>query len=162
MHARDAVANVVERAIAHVSGPDGRSPLHLSLDIDAVDPNYAPGTGTTARGGLNYREVHYICEELAISRRLVSMDLVEVNPALDPPPTDLHMHGDNEAIAVVRRRRAQPQVLRSAPCSRRLCARESQTSPTVRLAIELALSALGRQIIGNVPPSQFEKLHKPT
>ena len=58
--------------------PNGRRPLHLSLDIDAVDPHVAPGTGTCARGGLGYREIHYVCEELAETQRLVSMDLVEV------------------------------------------------------------------------------------
>ena len=42
--------------------PNGRLPLHLSLDIDGVDPMYAPGTGTCARGGLTYREIHYLCE----------------------------------------------------------------------------------------------------
>ena len=118
-------------------GPAMDNPLHLSLDIDAIDPHFAPGTGTAARGGLSYREIHYICEECALTRRLVSMDLVEVNPGLDPPPEksanpleeaeggEHHtnggaMHGDPPAI-----RRA---------------------SPTVRLAVELVLSALGKQI----------------
>merc|ERR1712070_128085 len=86
-------------------------PLHLSLDVDGIDPHIAPGTGTAARGGLSYREIHYICEELALTRRLVSMDLVEVNPGLDPPPArseeegeaDHHsnggaMHGDDPSI----------------------------------------------------------------
>lgn len=68
---------VIERAIDAVD-PNGRRPLHLSLDVDGIDPHFAPGTGTCARGGLTYREIHYICEELALTRRLVSMDIVEV------------------------------------------------------------------------------------
>ena len=84
------IARVVEMAIEAV-GPNHDNPLHLSLDIDSVDPHFAPGTGTAARGGLSYREIHYICEELALTKRLVSMDLVEVCATLplewrDPPP----------------------------------------------------------------------------
>lgn len=51
---------------------------NLSQKTKQVDPTAAPGTGTCARGGLSYREIHYICEELALTGRLVSMDLVEV------------------------------------------------------------------------------------
>lgn len=115
------IARVIEMAIEAV-GPALDCPLHLSLDIDSVDPHFAPGTGTAARGGLDYREVHYICEELALTRRLVSMDLVEVNPGLDLPPPleDASMHGDDPSI--------------------------KPASPTVRLAVELCLSALGKVI----------------
>ena len=128
------IATVVERAVAAVSGPHGDAPLHLSLDIDGVDPHFAPGTGTCARGGLTYREVHYICEEVSLTRRCVSMDLVEINPALDPPaPKGAAMHGDDPTLAPT-------------------------TSPTVRLGVELILSALGKQIIGNVPPEENEAL----
>jgi arginase len=88
------IAKVCEMAVAAVSGPDGKAPLHLSLDIDGVDPHFAPGTGTCARGGLTYREVHYICEECALSRRLVSMDLVEVSPSSSVySPLRLHADG---------------------------------------------------------------------
>jgi arginase len=59
------------------------SRLHLSLDMDALDPNEAPGVGTPVRGGLTYREAHYIMEEIASTRRLVAMDVVEINPMLD-------------------------------------------------------------------------------
>merc|ERR1719426_272991 len=83
------IAKVIEMAM-HAIDPNKRSPFHLSLDIDSVDPQFAPGTGTCARGGLTYREVHYICEEMALTKRLVSMDLVEINPGLDkaPPKAD--------------------------------------------------------------------------
>lgn len=57
--------------------------LHLSLDMDALDPSEAPGVGTPVRGGLSFREAHLIMESIADSGRLGSMDLVEVNPALD-------------------------------------------------------------------------------
>ena len=60
------------------------------------------------------------------------MDLVEVNPGLDPPPPEGTMHGDDDALG--------------------------KASPTVRLAAELALSALGKQIIGNVPPTEYQML----
>jgi arginase len=60
----------------------GERPLHLSYDIDAVDPHFAPSTGTRVRGGLNYREAHFIAESLAETGALVGMDLVEINPRL--------------------------------------------------------------------------------
>ncbi len=59
------------------------SRLHLSLDMDALDPHDAPGVGTPVRGGLTYREAHYIMEEVASCSRLVAMDVVEINPMLD-------------------------------------------------------------------------------
>ncbi|KAI8902805.1 arginase [Globomyces pollinis-pini] len=58
------------------------TPIHLSFDVDAMDPSIAPATGTPVRGGLTFREGHYICEEIFETGRLVSMDMVEVNPAL--------------------------------------------------------------------------------
>ncbi len=57
--------------------------LHLSLDLDAVDPMFAPGVGTPVRGGLSYRETHLAMELLAESNRLDSLEVVEVNPILD-------------------------------------------------------------------------------
>jgi len=57
--------------------------LHLSLDLDALDPSEAPGVGTPVRGGLTYREAHFLMEEIAASNRLVAMDVVEINPMLD-------------------------------------------------------------------------------
>lgn len=59
-----------------------RKNIHLSYDIDALDPFYAPSTGTAVRGGLTFREGSYICEELYSTGKLTSMDLVEVNPSL--------------------------------------------------------------------------------
>jgi arginase len=57
--------------------------LHLSLDMDAVDPEHAPGVGTPVRGGLSYREAHLAMEIVAESGSVDSFDVVEVNPVLD-------------------------------------------------------------------------------
>jgi arginase len=57
--------------------------IHLSLDMDALDPKEAPGVGTPVRGGLTYREAHLAMEMIADSGGLLSMDVVEVNPILD-------------------------------------------------------------------------------
>jgi arginase len=70
----------MREAIAHASGA---AFLQVSLDLDVVDPDYAPGVGTPVRGGLSYREAHLAMETLAESKLLDSMDVVEVNPILD-------------------------------------------------------------------------------
>jgi arginase len=57
--------------------------LHVSLDMDAVDPEVAPGVGTPVRGGLSYREAHLALEVVAESGLLDSLEVVEVNPILD-------------------------------------------------------------------------------
>lgn len=61
----------------------GTAGIHLSLDMDGVDPREAPGVGTPVRGGFSYREAHLAMEMLADSRRLTSVEVVEVNPVLD-------------------------------------------------------------------------------
>jgi len=60
-----------------------RPRLHVSLDLDVLDPMEAPGVGTAVPGGLTYREAMLLCEIVADSRRLVGLDLVEINPILD-------------------------------------------------------------------------------
>ena len=57
--------------------------LHVSFDLDAVDPQFAPGVGTPVKGGLDYREAHLIMETLAESGRMTSLEIVEANPILD-------------------------------------------------------------------------------
>jgi arginase len=57
--------------------------LHVSLDMDAIDPEHAPGVGTPVRGGLNYREAHLALEIVAEAGALDSLEVVEVNPVLD-------------------------------------------------------------------------------
>jgi len=61
----------------------GTEGLHLSLDIDACDPAYAPGVGTPVRGGLSYREAHLAMEMIGDTGRMLSMEVVEVNPIID-------------------------------------------------------------------------------
>jgi arginase len=70
----------MREAIAHAAGG---AFLHVSLDLDVVDPDYAPGVGTPVRGGLSYREAHLAMETVAESGLVDSMDIVEVNPILD-------------------------------------------------------------------------------
>jgi len=77
---RIGVEPCMREAIAHAAGA---AFLHLSLDLDVVDPDYAPGVGTPVRGGLSYREAHLAMETVAESGLLDSMDVVEVNPVLD-------------------------------------------------------------------------------
>jgi arginase len=62
---------------------DGTAGLHLSLDMDFVDPKDAPGVGTPVRGGATYREAHLAMEMICDSGRMVSMEVVEVNPVID-------------------------------------------------------------------------------
>ncbi len=57
--------------------------VHVSFDLDAVDPTVAPGVGTPVKGGLNYREAHLIMETLYESGKMSSLEVVEVNPILD-------------------------------------------------------------------------------
>ncbi len=57
--------------------------LHVSFDLDSVDPVYAPGVGTPVKGGLDYREAHLIMEMVAESKKMSSLEFVEVNPILD-------------------------------------------------------------------------------
>ncbi len=92
----------MEKALARIL-PDVDG-IYLSFDVDALDPQHAPGVGTPVTGGLTYREAHLACEMVAETGKLIGMDLVEVNPILD-----VHNH-------------------------------------TAALAVELAVSALGRRI----------------
>ena len=100
---RDGIATVAERALALASA--GTGGIHVSFDLDACDPTFAPGVGTPVKGGFDYREAHMIMELVADSGRLVALDLAEVNPTLDIRNT------------------------------------------TAELAVELALSALGKGIL---------------
>ena len=72
--------HTMELALALV---DTNTHLHVSLDVDFLDPDIAPGVGTTVRGGPTYREAQLCMEMIADTGRLASLDLVELNPALD-------------------------------------------------------------------------------
>ena len=72
---------VMEAAIQRAM--NGTAGIHVSIDLDAVDPEVAPGVGTPSPGGISYREMHLAMEMLADSDRVCSVELVEVNPILD-------------------------------------------------------------------------------
>jgi len=117
------IAGLMEEIIGRLSPDTNPRPIHLSFDIDAVDPQFAPGTGTRARGGLNYREARYICTRLADTKRLESMDLVEINPDIDTREShDCHEHGDNPSV-------------------------NSNASLTLKLGIDLIEFALGKTLV---------------
>ncbi len=71
------VANKALMKFAHLKR------IHLTVDMDALDPVEAPGVGTPVPGGISYREAHLLMEILADSGKITSMDLVEINPILD-------------------------------------------------------------------------------
>lgn len=66
-----------------LSGVDADTHLHVSFDVDFLDPSIAPGVGTTVRGGPNYREAQLVMEMIADTGRVGSLDIVELNPAFD-------------------------------------------------------------------------------
>jgi len=113
------IGQVMDMCMASIN-PHNDRPIHLSFDIDGIDPQYCPGTGTKARGGLTYREGRYICEFLARTNLLGSMDIVEVNTDLDQPVAE-GLHGDNPLITT--------EFL------------------TVQCAIELVASAIGKKLL---------------
>jgi arginase len=77
---RIGIERAMRESIEHVYGAGF---VHVSLDMDAVDPAHAPGVGTPVRGGLSYREAHLAMELLAESGLVNSLEVVEVNPILD-------------------------------------------------------------------------------
>ena len=74
------VESVMRESLEHVAG-DGY--VHVSLDMDVLDPEMAPGVGTPVRGGLSYREAHLAMELVSESGLAHSLEVVEVNPILD-------------------------------------------------------------------------------
>ncbi len=74
------VEHAISEALDHVAGPGF---VHVSLDLDVLDPDVAPGVGTPVRGGLSYREAHLAMEMVADSGLAGSLEVVEVNPILD-------------------------------------------------------------------------------
>jgi len=75
------VSNMIEQVLYRIGGKNVH--LHVSLDVDALDPAVAPGVGTTVPGGLTYREAHLLLERLHESGLVGSLDIVELNPFLD-------------------------------------------------------------------------------
>lgn len=74
------MSKVITSAMERLSSVDK---IHVSLDVDGIDPRFAPGVGTPVPGGLTYREAHLLMETIADSKKLSSMDIVEINPMLD-------------------------------------------------------------------------------
>jgi arginase len=72
---------VMEEAIRLAS--EGTAGFHLSLDMDFVDSRDAPGVGAPVRGGATYREAHLAMEMICDSQRMLSLEVVEVNPVID-------------------------------------------------------------------------------
>ena len=73
--------HVMEEAIKRAS--TGTAGIHVSFDVDGIDPDFAPGVGTPSPGGISYREAHLAMEMLADTGRVISAEFVEVNPILD-------------------------------------------------------------------------------
>ena len=71
---------VMEEAL---EGVDENTHLHVSFDVDFLDPSIAPGVGTTVPGGPNYREAQLVMEMIADTGRMASLDIVELNPIID-------------------------------------------------------------------------------
>merc|ERR1719221_2166708 len=63
---RYGIGQVLDMAL-HATNPHNDRPIHISFDIDSCDPSIAPGTGTCSRGGLSFREAHYIMERLSMT-----------------------------------------------------------------------------------------------
>lgn len=72
---------VIQKAI-EVAG-SGTAGIHLSFDFDGLDPSIAPGVGTPVKGGIRYREAHLLMEKIALTGRLIGLEMVELNPILD-------------------------------------------------------------------------------
>lgn len=86
---RGGIAGVLDEVQQKIAG----RPLHVSLDIDSIDSSEAPGTGIVNRGGLSYREVSYLCRELA-KENIIALDCVEVNPERDINNKTVLLAGD--------------------------------------------------------------------
>ncbi|MBA7490583.1 Arginase [subsurface metagenome] len=76
---RHGIGRIMDSALEYIGS---ETPIHLSFDVDALDPMWAPSTGTPVRGGLTLREGDFICEAVAETGQCVGVDLVEVNPRL--------------------------------------------------------------------------------
>lgn len=78
---KQGIVQVFEDALKHLSKVTNQ--IHVSFDVDVLDPVIAPGTGISSRGGLSYREIMYIMETLGGMDMVRSIDVIEVNPLLD-------------------------------------------------------------------------------
>ena len=72
---------VMEGALSHAT--NGTAGVHMSFDLDGMDPSQVPGVGTAVRGGINWREASLIMEMLSDSKKMISIEVTELNPILD-------------------------------------------------------------------------------
>ena len=75
------MSEVARQALEVVN--DGTAGFHVSFDLDGCDPTVIPGTGTKVPGGVDFREAHFLLEECASDGRMLSLEMVELNPFLD-------------------------------------------------------------------------------
>ncbi|HEY9841181.1 MAG: arginase [Candidatus Sericytochromatia bacterium] len=75
------MSTVIRQAI-EIAG-SGTAGIHLSFDFDGLDPEVAPGVGTPVKGGIRYREAHLLMEKIALTGRMIGLEMVELNPILD-------------------------------------------------------------------------------
>jgi arginase len=95
------IAGPLAQFLKRVAAANGL--LHVSLDVDFLDPSVAPAVGTTVPGGATVREAHLVCEMLHDSGLMTSLDLVELNPFLDERGRTAHLMVDLCASALGRR-----------------------------------------------------------
>ncbi|XP_044092736.1 arginase-1 isoform X2 [Neovison vison] len=92
------IGKVMEETLSYLLGRKKR-PIHLSFDVDGLDPSFTPATGTPVVGGLSYREGLYITEEIYKTGLLSGLDIMEVNPSLGKTPEEV-TRTVNTAIAI--------------------------------------------------------------
>uniref|UniRef100_G1SG64 Arginase n=1 Tax=Oryctolagus cuniculus TaxID=9986 RepID=G1SG64_RABIT len=82
------IGKVMEETLCYLLGRKKR-PIHLSFDVDGLDPSFTPATGTPVAGGLSYREGIYITEAIHKTGLLSGLDIMEVNPSLGKTPEEV-------------------------------------------------------------------------
>ncbi|KAM9667066.1 arginase-1 isoform 2-T2 [Trichechus inunguis] len=92
------IGKVMEETLSYLLGRNKR-PIHLSFDVDGLDPSLTPATGTPVTGGLSYREGLYITEEICKTGLLSGLDIMEVNPSLGKTPEEA-IRTVNTAVAI--------------------------------------------------------------
>ncbi|GHC81250.1 arginase [Limoniibacter endophyticus] len=102
------VAALLRTFLARVEAEDGM--LHVSLDVDFLEPSIAPAVGTTVPGGTTFREAHLVMEMLSDSGRVHSLDLVELNPFLDERGKTAHLMVDLAASLLGRQVMDRPTI----------------------------------------------------
>ena len=94
------IGKVMEEALDYLQANDSdQNPIHISWDVDGCDPSFMPATGTKSRCGLTERESHFILQRTQRTGNLVSLDMVEINPELEPNNQQREvLHGDNKLL----------------------------------------------------------------